>query len=90
MLRVLLLVPDLVDKKRVAVGCEDVAVLPVLAEKALHRGKRSPRELADLPAGRDLREAHRVVGAAADDMCTVLAERYPGHGSRVPRQRVHL
>ena len=88
--RVPLLVPDLVDQKLVVVGREDVPVPDVLIGKTLHQGKKIPRELADLPARHDLKEAHRIVGASADNLCAVAAERYPVHVARVPRQRVHL
>ena len=66
-----------------------MAVLLVPA-KTLHQRKIVTRELADLPAGRDVPNAHRVVLAGADDLCAVAAERYLGHGVFVPRQRVHL
>jgi len=89
-LRVLLLLPDFVDPKPISEGRNDVPVPLVLTGKALHQGEPAARELADLPAGRDVKEAHRVVGAGADDLCAVVAERYPVHDARVPRQRVHL
>ena len=57
-LRVLLLVPNFVDPKRVVEGRDDVAVLFVLAGRTLHEGKHTARELADLPAGRDVPHAH--------------------------------
>jgi len=89
-LRVLLVLPDFVDPKRVAEGRDDVAVLCVLAGNTLHQGKLVSHELADLPAGRDLKEAHRVIVAGADDLCAVVGERHPVHSERVPRQRAHL
>jgi len=89
-LRVLLLVPDFVDPKRVVEGRDDVAIPLVLAGKTLHQGESFARELADLPPGRDVPKAHRVVHAAADDLCAVVVERYLVHSARVPRQRTHL
>jgi len=89
-LRVLLLRPDLVDPKRFAASRDDVAIPLVLAGKTLHQGKFVTSELADLPAGRDVPKAHRVVAAGADDLCAVADERYLSHGVFVSRQRVHL
>ena len=89
--RVLLLVPDFVDPKRVADGRHDVAVPLVLTGKTLHQGESVARELADLPAGRDVPPAHRAhVDIAADDLCAVVAERYPAQNLPVSRQRAHL
>jgi len=84
-LRVLLLRPDLADPKRVAAGRYDVAVLLVLAGNTLHQGESATLEVADLPAGCDVPHAQRIGGA--DDLCAVVAERYPGQHGRVSRQR---
>ena len=86
----LLLLRAFVDPKRVAAGRDDVVFPLVLAGKTLHQGEFIARELAGLPAGRDVLHAHRVVAAGADDLCAVVAERYLGHEVSVPRQRVHL
>ena len=83
--------PNFEDPKRVAAGRDDVAVSSMLAGKTLHHGESVARELVDLPAGRDVPPAHRmVVVAGADDLCAVVAKRYLGHKVFVPRQRVHL
>ena len=89
-LRVLLRLRTFVDPKCAAEGRDDVSVPRVLTGKTLHQGKLFPRELANLPAGCDVKDAHRIVVAAADDLCAVSAEHYPGHVCRVPRQRAHL
>ena len=89
-LHVLLLVPHLVDPKRVAAGRNDVPVRRVLTRKTLHQGELVAHELADLPAGRYVPKAHRLVAAGTDDLRTVAAESYLGHDVRVPRQRAHL
>ena len=86
-LRVLLLLPDFVDPKRVAAGRDDVVVPVVLAGKTLHQGEPAARELADLLARLDGPKAHRVVVAGADDLCAVVGEGYPAHPARMPRHR---
>ena len=73
---VLLPLPDLDDSKRVTAGRDDVLVLLVPTGRTLHEVEETARELADLPAQRDVPKAHCIVFAAADDLRSVVADRY--------------